>query len=947
MANIVRFAAGTYDEWMAAGNPRIPNRMPVMEEYDDGSDPRFKIGKIDPLGDGTTCLRYSDLNYASIGAQGVQGIKGDTTSIRDLMGTSATTVTLPDSGEITLTINDSNAASKAWMESQWVKVSAAGTDVYGIFKVVSYNNSTFALRLAVEQTPSGGTQVPHSSWIVTPQLAGVLADHVSSHLPNGSDPLPMASDLTDGFMSADNYKKLSRFEIEGASMGYELPYMIDEEVGSPTFGQRIPSLPAGSIFFLSSVVSAKAPAVTQIYDRYVIAGNIVDGNAEDLVIPFRVVDEDLLNINADVVSSTGRNPIPKTKMTVVYDGVSGEGIIRIKNEDLNIDGESAVQLMIQNSSALSTDVIFNIFVTAQAYTITLTHGANGTFYPDVTELLVGAGSTRVIETRPTLGFAANTFSIDGQPAVKTSTGIHSFTNIQKDYSIHATFAEGVNVNLVAGANGTASKPTGSNLVIIGDPFSVTFFGDTGAKEYMPTDVKVDTFSYPMGYGVVPVAKVNGGVDTITVTTDSVVVTAATSSHTIEPIFGLITYKLTWNLAGTPHGGFKAVGAASSSTTGQITGIASGDRGSFVVVPDTDYEIYDVHIDGLDPLDMSGNVVNVIGLKTATELITPVMNADKVLTATFRIQAPQTITPTVALGASEELVVTWTHSTSNQARSATYEVYYKENATTAVPANFTGWTKFNGSITGTTTKSATLQIANGNGKTYGVVVVAINSTAPTGVWGAAVQGTPSDNVAPTSTITASLPTVTSASAVKLVTDGSATGSVVWEYVLPTASKSLFECDFYDSGESNLSVGAVIYGDALASHLSAASVYMVTTGSTTQYRATCTSAGSLYYGTRTTGWHHMAIDVTGDSNAKVYIDGILCYQGLLCAAGINSGTNLTDTGIKAVRLQVSTNSSNAVAKTGYFTNVKYNSTDISVATQGSWNSITALGTTTWGV
>jgi hypothetical protein len=124
------------------------------------------------------------------------------------------------------------------------------------------------------------------------------------------------------------------------------------------------------------------------------------------------------------------------------------------------------------------------------YTVVVTQSANGTITPVVKNINIPAGTTKTYSITPNNGYHVDTLTVDGQ-AITPATS-YTFTNIQENHSISATFAANPSYIISASAGtGGAISPSGSVSVTQG--FN-QYFAITSDKDYGIANVVVDGVS---------------------------------------------------------------------------------------------------------------------------------------------------------------------------------------------------------------------------------------------------------------------------------------------------------------------------------------------------------------------------------------------------------------------------------------------------------------------
>jgi hypothetical protein len=192
------------------------------------------------------------------------------------------------------------------------------------------------------------------------------------------------------------------------------------------------------------------------------------------------------------------------------------------------------------------------------YTITVTQTANGSIKPQTYNGFNGGNQTYIIKANA--GYHIADVLVDGS-SVGTVTS-YTFTNIQADHSITATFAENppATITATAGANGSIS-PSGSVTVLSGTNKTYSFTPDSG---YRINQVFVDGVSKGTlsGYTFI---NITAGDHTISVTFNPTITASAGTGGTISP--------------------------AGTST------VSSGGSKTYTIKANAGYQIADVLVDG--------------------------------------------------------------------------------------------------------------------------------------------------------------------------------------------------------------------------------------------------------------------------------------------------------------------------------------------------------------
>ncbi len=288
-----------------------------------------------------------------------------------------------------------------------------------------------------------------------------------------------------------------------------------------------------------------------------------DGNAAGGYIVYG--DTGPAGVKAQTIGDPGANP---TRANLTYIGSA------------LADGFGAVsgELHGRNGVGLGQEGQVGAFVFVPAQTITATAGADGTISPAGTTD-VNAGDDQTYTITPNGGFHIVDVLIDGVSVGATSS--YTFTNVQADRTIHATFAANTFTRTIiasAGPNGTIS-PVGTVTPNNGvsQPFHIT--PDEG---HHIVDVLVD------------------GVSVGAVT--SYIFANVSANHTISATFAIDTYIIS-----------ASAGAGGWIDPAGDTVVESGDYLEYAITPDEGYYISSLTVDGVSvapvPYYSFGNVTS--------------------------------------------------------------------------------------------------------------------------------------------------------------------------------------------------------------------------------------------------------------------------------------------------------------------------------------------------
>jgi hypothetical protein len=208
---------------------------------------------------------------------------------------------------------------------------------------------------------------------------------------------------------------------------------------------------------------------------------------------------------------------------------------------------------IEASQSISASFGINLF------TITVTQGSHGVITPGTTT--VSYGSSRTFAIVPNAGYHIVDVSVDGES--KGSVTSWTFSNVQKDHTLTATFAiNQYTITATAGANGVIT-PSGTITVNYGTSQTFTISPNSG---YNIADVKVD------------------GVSVGAVTSYSFTDIAA--NHEIVATFTTNQYTIT-----------ASAGSGGSINPSGIVVVNHGASQTFTITPSSGYRISSIIVNG--------------------------------------------------------------------------------------------------------------------------------------------------------------------------------------------------------------------------------------------------------------------------------------------------------------------------------------------------------------
>jgi hypothetical protein len=143
----------------------------------------------------------------------------------------------------------------------------------------------------------------------------------------------------------------------------------------------------------------------------------------------------------------------------------------------NIAFHSNASNLIENDDNGQQDVFVFGPSVERVHTITASAGANGGISP-TGDVMVNAGDDQNFSIFPLAGYQVADVEVDGVSV--GAVGIYTFSNVQNDHTIHATFERVHTITATAGANGSIS-PSGDVIVNAGDDQSFTITPNAGYK----------------------------------------------------------------------------------------------------------------------------------------------------------------------------------------------------------------------------------------------------------------------------------------------------------------------------------------------------------------------------------------------------------------------------------------------------------------------------------
>jgi flagellin-like protein len=204
--------------------------------------------------------------------------------------------------------------------------------------------------------------------------------------------------------------------------------------------------------------------------------------------------------------------------------------------------------------------IISAWFSQSQYTITATTGQHGSISPSGS-VVINYGASQTFTITPNTGYHVSDVLVDGSSVGAVSS--YTFSNVQADHMISASFSNQYTITASAGSGGSIS-PSGSVSVNTGGSQTFTITPNTG---YQVASVLVD--GVPFG------ALSNYAFNNVQ------------ADHTISASFSVIQYVIT---ASAGSGG-------SISPSGSVS-VNYGASQTFTITPNTGYQVSSVIVDGV-------------------------------------------------------------------------------------------------------------------------------------------------------------------------------------------------------------------------------------------------------------------------------------------------------------------------------------------------------------
>lgn len=314
------------------------------------------------------------------------------------------------------------------------------------------------------------------------------------------------------------------------------------EIGTVTVNGTAVELDANNSYTITNVTSEQAINVTFNQIVYTIAASAENGGT----------------INANNTANCGEN----FTFSVTPDNCYEIGTVTVNGNAVDLDANNSYT--IENVTA---DQNINVNFNLLSYTITASAGNGGTITPSG-DVNVDCGESKVFAIAANEGYMISDVLVDGQSVGTQSS--YTFTNVDADHTISATFAEIPDNHIVITVNadteGGSVSPSGTQSIEQGEDFT---FNVT-----------------PNACYVIGSVTVNGTAVTLD-DNNSYTINNVTTEQTINVTFNLITYTIT---ASAGNGG-------TITPAGDVV-VNCGESKTFTITANEGYEIADVTVDGL-------------------------------------------------------------------------------------------------------------------------------------------------------------------------------------------------------------------------------------------------------------------------------------------------------------------------------------------------------------
>ncbi|HXB02146.1 MAG TPA: chitobiase/beta-hexosaminidase C-terminal domain-containing protein, partial [Opitutaceae bacterium] len=327
-------------------------------------------------------------------------------------------------------------------------------------------------------------------------------------------------------ITANSGFSVSSVTVDGASQGAITSYTFSNVQANHTISATFASVPTFTITASAGANGSISPSgsvsVTQGASKsfsitansgFVVSSVTVDGASQGAITSYT-----FSNVQANHTISATFAPVPTFTITAsagANGSISPSGTVTVnqgasqsftitpnsgfKVSSVTVDGASQGAITSYTFSNVQANHTISAAFTQITYTITASAGSNGSISP-LGAVTVNSGASQSFTITPSSGFNVSSVTVDG--ANQGAVTSYTFSNVQANHTISATFASssGLNPNVPPGQNFNLSNweldlPTGSNgsIDIITQPQLATF---TNAYFYTDPNDGAMTFFCP-------------------------------------------------------------------------------------------------------------------------------------------------------------------------------------------------------------------------------------------------------------------------------------------------------------------------------------------------------------------------------------------------------------------------------------------------------------------
>lgn len=387
--------------------------------------------------------------------------------------------------------------------------------------------------------------------------ADAPAIHGADHLTGGIDPIPAATAISSGLMTAADFSKLAGLNITAIAVQDTPP----------------DNLPIGGIWIDTSTVVRFAPVIASIAPQSWLyaSGTTVSILLTDV--------QDVSGVTLQVISGDTTN-LPASALHL-----SGSGSTRTLTIDALAGAVSTtLTLIATNAYGYTSQISFAAVAASQVFTITTSAGANGAITATAT---VTQGGSITITATPDSGYGTSQLVIDGGAPV---TGVTSwtFSNVSANHTVAASFAVNTAPTISNIADQTTAYQTATSAIAftVGDDFT------------MVDNLTVTATS--SNQTLIPSAScvIGGSGASRTITCTPATGQSGTSTITVTVSDGSVTASDTFVLTVEARGDvFNSMAIPTDTTYGAVTinNVDFNYRASIVYIPAIDVTVKDFEI----------------------------------------------------------------------------------------------------------------------------------------------------------------------------------------------------------------------------------------------------------------------------------------------------------------------------------------------------------------